>query len=393
MSKGTVAAKALTDGKRIRWTLEEQQRESQQLVRIDWCRFTLPLDGVIERETVKDAPGEFLAALDRSGRDLVRMCRFEPGAQDHVGALWIVGEVARRVVALSGGVFEAGTPEASGMDYYTVRCPLVVEGATVGFVLAGGRQEAQAGTVHVNVFGLGCLYLAPRNWSRIREFIAQARGWITRADMAVDIWSGFDIEQMHARYVAGEFDVRGQRPKESLVGGWWTGDSRTVNVGKRDTGKVCRVYEKGDQLFGPEVGDEWVRVEVEVRNNARVIDLDVLTRPADFFAGAYPFCQNVLDALEVVSHAQRIPAGQRVQDKTAEAAVMGLAKSARNVMAPTLCWLLTMGGDILDHIATTESWRLPVRLRGFSPQALRSAVEKVAGAFAPAPVHSINGAA
>lgn len=392
MTRGTVAAAPLSDGKRVRWTLEQQLRETQERVRIDWCRFTIPLDGLLPREAVSDAPSELLAALNRHGRDLVRMCRFQPGSEDHVGPLWIVRHAAERIAELSGGVFELGLPEASGMDYYTVRCPLVVEGATVGFVLAGGRQDAQASTVHVNLFGTACLYMRPSNWRRVRDFIASCAGWITRADMAVDIWTGFDMEQMRGRYLGGEFDVRGQRPKERLDGSWVTGESRTFNVGKRDTGKVCRVYEKGDQLFGPDVGDEWVRVEVEVRNNARIVDLDVLTRPADFFAGAYPFCQNVLDALEVVSHAQRIPAGQRVKDKTAEAAVMGLAKSVRNVMAPSLCWLLTKGGDILDHIASTEGWRLPARLRGFSPDDLRRAAEQVAGAFAPAPVHSTNGA-
>lgn len=394
MRRGTeVAALPLSDGKRVRWTLEQQLRETQERVRIDWCRFTLPLDAVMPAEAIEDAAPEFLAALDRHGRDLVRMCRFVQGADDHVGSLYLAKRLAQQVAAMSGGVLEVGPAQQSGMDFYTVSCPLVVEGATVGVVLAGGRQDAQASTLHVNLYGSACLHVSPAKWRLIRDFIEGGRGWITRADMAVDIWDGFDIEQMRSRYEAGEFDVRGKRPTESLVGSWWSGHSRTVNIGKRDTGKVCRVYEKGDQLFGHEVEDQWVRVEVEVRNNARVIDLDVLTRPADFFAGAYPFCQNVLDALEVVSHAQRIVTATRLKDKTVHAAVLGFSKWSRNVIGPAVCSLLTMGGDILDHIVATESWRTPGRLRGWAASDLRHAFEQVAGAFAPAPVHSFNGAA
>jgi phage replication initiation protein len=179
---------------------------------------------------------------------------------------------------------------------------------------------------------------------------------------------------------------------EGFAGWWASGHSRTMTFGKRETGKCLRAYEKGDQLFGHEENDPWVRYEVELRNNSRVLDLDLLTRPADFFAGAYDFCAELLERIAVDADPQRIPAGQKLRDATAEAALLKLGKWTRDVVAPTACWLLMNAGDMLDFIVQTEAHRLPSRLRGFSLSALRQAVEKVAAGFAPPGAPSINGA-
>jgi len=65
-----------------------------------------------------------------------------------------------------------------------------------------------------------------------------------------------------------------------------TGLGRTLYVGRRENGKLLRVYEKGKQL-----GDKdspWVRWEVEMHNIDRVIPWDVLLAPGRYVAGSYP---------------------------------------------------------------------------------------------------------
>ena len=63
-------------------------------------------------------------------------------------------------------------------------------------------------------------------------------------------------------------------------------EGKTLYVGKRQNGKLCRVYEKGKQLGDPQ--SHWCRAEVELRGKGRLIPHDVLTRPSEYLAGAYP---------------------------------------------------------------------------------------------------------
>lgn len=383
MSRG-VAAKAVSDGRRIRWTLEQVAQAATDRVRIDWLRFTLPLAAIVPYEERAEVDATALGALDRRGRELQFAARASQGTDEPLGAMY----VAKKAAAMLCGVLDelsAGGVEERGMDFYIARVPLLVQGETVGFVLAGGKSSDQAATVHVNLFGSACLHVSPGKWCRVKQWIDQAAGWVTRCDLAVDVFAGDDVAELPAQYLAGRFDVRGQRPSQREAGAWTSGHSRSFYVGRRETGKEFRGYEKGDQLLGHEAGDEWVRYEVEFRNNARVIDTDILTRCADFFAGAYPFCEGLLDRLEVQAQAQRIPAGQRLKDKTAEAAVRRVAGWVRRVAAPSLCAVLSYGGELIDGIVESESWRQAARLRGWGPGELRRAFDTAFGAMAPAP--------
>lgn len=379
-----VSARPVVDGRRVRWTLEQVAARDQALVRVDWLRFTLPLDHVSGGRDVCELGREFLAALDQRGRELVAMAR---GVEVNTGgAMWVAREGARRfcewVQPLAGG-FEVGTVEDKGLDFYEARCAVMFEGAVVGYVLAGGKSSAQAATVHFNIFGGGCLHLSHANWLTVRDVIEQARGWITRVDLALDVFEGDEVTAVPAAYLAGAFDVRGKRPEQTEHGSWTNGHSRTFQVGKRETGKCLRAYEKGDEQFGADVGDPWVRYEVEFRNSARVIDLDVLARPADFFAGAYPFCEALLERLSVECAAQRIPTASRVKDATEQAAAVRVYRWLRHTAMPSVGAVFELGGDLLADLLRSEADRWPARLSGFSRESVREAFEKVAAGLAP----------
>lgn len=269
------------------------------------------------------------------------------------------------------------------MDFYAARCALIHEGATVGFVLAGGKSDSQRHTVHVNLFGSACLYLTPSHLDTLAAYVDELRGWVTRVDLALDVWQGLDVTEVREAWISGLFDVRGKRPGQKEHGSWTSGHSRTFEVGNRGTGKLMRAYEKGDELFGHEVGDPWVRLEVELRSSHRIVETDVLRRPADFFAGAYPYCAAFLARLDLDVSAQRIPTHAEVRDKTASAAVTRVVRWIRNTAAPAFAAVWHLGGDMVAQVIEQNQHRQPRRLAGFDRADIQAAFDQVARAIAP----------
>lgn len=409
MSGAITSARAVSDGNKVRFTLEQVETKNPQRVRIDWLRFTLSVDSFKptfspDFDGVADVVDQFEAA--RTMHEVWRPINV-PGevvalanrvAAVDGGMLWTGAcEVARQgacaLVELIG-VFIVGTPEVSGMDFYAARCPLIYEGATVGYVLAGGRDSRQADTVHFNLFGAACLHLQPGHLRKIADWIDRENGWITRADLSLDVWSGLDVVDVQAAWCAGAFNVRGKRPGQREVGSWSAGHSRTFEVGSRGTGKLLRAYEKGDQLFGPEANDPWVRLEVEFRASHRIVETCVLRRPADFFAGAYPWLAEFVAALDIGASAQTIPTNAEVKDAHAEAAAARVVKWVMHTAGPAVTALWDLGGDLIADIVqiNQSKGRQTKRLRGFAVQDIRDAFEKVASAIAPPCAHSLNGA-
>lgn len=384
----TVAARPVLDGSRVKWTLEQIERTNHQRVRVDWLRFTLPLEAVAQQERSLShlTAGDLVV---QAGWDHVeKAARLSDGP--YTVAHMVATAGARALVGMLRCGLSVGHTEDKGMDFYAVRVALMHEGAVVGYVLAGSKDAKQAATVHFNLFGQAFLVIPMDRMEVIRSMVAHAKGWITRTDLAVDVWSGHSVEDVQAAYLAGEFDVRGKRPGQQNAGSWALGHSRTFSVGSRGTGKMLRAYEKGDEQFGSREASaqhgasEWVRYEVELRNNHRVIDLDVLTRPADFFAGAYSFCAALLDGLDVQANAQAIKTDPEVADATALAAVDRVAKWIDGTAGAAIAAVFEMGGDLLAQVVDRNRHRVARRLKGFTPTAVRQAFEQVAERMTPA---------
>lgn len=393
----TSKVRAVLQGQRVKFTLEAIEQANPNRVRVDWLRFTVPVDSFM----VSYAPD--FTSLDR------RSDSFESEARGHgvwraldapqeLGAMAVQIVTGDSVVSRSAqsvakqaaaqlveriGLFSIGEPEASGMDFYAARCAVVYEGATVGYVLAGGKSDSQRHTVHVNLFGSACLHLAPVHLERIAQWIDQLGGWITRTDLALDVWHGLDVTEVRQAWIDGEFDVRGKRPGQKEHGSWTSGHSRTFEVGNRGTGKLMRAYEKGDELFGHEANDPWVRLEVELRNSHRIVETDVIRRPADYFAGAYPYCAAFLARLDLDVSPERIPTHAEVKDKTAEAAVTRVVRWITNTAAPALAAVWNLGGDMVAEVIEKNQHRQARRLAGFSPADIQAAFRQVARAIAP----------
>ena len=172
------------------------------------------------------------------------------------------------------------TAAGKGWFGYTERYDL----GGYGLLAHGGKR--QRGSIHVELSATGCARVA--DWGKVMEWGMAHNATITRIDLAHDDLDGktVSIEIALQWLDAGGFATNGRPPDSHLRDDLGSGKGKTLYVGNRKNGKLCRVYEKGRQLGNPE--NPWVRVEVEFRNKSRVIPWDTLIKPGHYLAGAYP---------------------------------------------------------------------------------------------------------
>ena len=202
-----------------------------------------------------------------------------------------------------------------GLNYYESSFVL---GDRWGSVCVGG----QADTFLVQLTGSGALASRAGWEKRLHDFLSSIpSARITRVDLAHDDYSGASYSPTQARddYISGKFTSRGRRPSCKQDGNWIfpDGSGLTFYVGKRENGKLLRVYEKGKQLGGSssDVYPNWTRTELELHNEGRSIPFAVLINPGPYLAGAYP-------ALEWISEEQcRIVTKQKTLEVVFEKSV------------------------------------------------------------------------
>lgn len=389
MFKRLTPEQAVVVGSKVKATLQRLEVSNPGLVRVDWLRFTVPLDAVVMGCPELPLDLQSLSLLTQKGRDVVRMARAAGIEHDALGAaLQVTRSAAAYLVHVLGCALEVGQSEDRGMDYYSCRTALLHAGEVVGWVLAGGKSQAQAGTVHFNLFGSALLNIPPASLLVLRAWLESSQATITRVDLSLDVWQGLDITTVPAAWHSGAFDVRGKRPKQSEAGSWTAGHSRTFYVGSRASGKLCRVYEKGHELFGHESGDPWVRIEVEYRNACRLIDYGVLDRPGDYFAGAYSWTADRLADAAAQFEAQKLTmtvGSDALKEKTAEAAVSRVVRWIKRTAAPAVAAYLEHAHESFFDLMEGE-FRVAGRLRGFDRASIVNAFESVAAKCAPSPV-------
>lgn len=263
-----------------------------------------------------------------------------PEPDEHIGAT-----VQSLLLSIAGGRIQG--EEAPGMYGYEfgVRYFVDVNGtrAHVGRVDYGG--EFHKGRARLDLSGSACQLV--NDWLALRTWAG--RQWevkLTRVDLAVDCLLGeFTVEDARDWYLAGDFNAGGRMPRHSTPGDWLTPQTvhgRTLEVGRRENGKMCRVYEKGRQLG--DSASSWTRFEVEWRNNDRDLPLDVLTDCDRYFAGAYKCLQRLLDAMP-----ERIPTHQKEGEIALEKLTVH-ARSAYGCLIDVLRVKLS-ASEVLDALA------------------------------------------
>ncbi len=367
-------AKLVIEGRRVKEVCQARQvnAKCQSGVVVDYLRFTF------KRDTIPRTPN---VPLDSDDENL---------------AYWF----AVLFAGLLGNGMQVGA-KRPGRDYYEFTTTVCNEhGHEVGSVSAGG--ESQRGSICVTMKGEACTASA-RGWEqRIHRHFASYAPTITRVDLAKDFFHGeVDVSELVGLYQGHEFSYRNRRPKHECHGSWLNvlqakdgehavldlrggvvgldgGHSRTFQVGKRDSGKVFRGYEKGHQLGLME--SRWLRGEVELRNVNRVIPWDCLVSPAEFYAGAYPACQLLANVIT----ATPVPTGKKV----AEASAQRCVNWVRRVVAPTLVQLVKVMPDFdwLESMVVEEcNRRVPRSLRGLTSFQMKHGIEKALSIYSPNP--------
>lgn len=187
------------------------------------------------------------------------------------------------------------TPTGKGWFGYKVRHTIALADLPdldLGLVAHGG--DSQRGTATIQLNAQACALIT--DWAGLKAWCEQNAVRITRVDLAHDDLTGqvLSIERALQWRLDGLFSKNGAREgrtavKARLVDDLGSSDGKTFYVGKRGSGKLLRIYEKGKQLG--DMSSPWVRAEVELRSKDRVIPWDVLDYPADYLSDCYPCLQ------------------------------------------------------------------------------------------------------
>lgn len=343
----TKRERLVLEGRRLKVLCAERHvaAASQRGVILDWVRFTF-----LEARAVHLRTGTFRG-----------LC-----------AEHFARAVAHEVADLLG--FQVGETR-KGRDWYQHTVLITnADGVEMGYASAG--NDRQCGTVCVNISGAGCTFALDGWESRVDAYVRELEGRLTRVDLALDFFEGeTDVVEALECYKAGAFDFQNRRPSNEQAGDWVNGQARTFYVGRRQSGKLLRVYEKGHK-YG-DMTDKWCRVEVELRNHERVLPLDMLSRPASFFAGAYEYCELIVSKADP----SRIKVGEAVAERSASAAVRWL----ENACAPMFVAITKAVGStawVDDLVFAHRGRKTPRALAGLGREAANDGIRRaIARAF------------
>jgi phage replication initiation protein len=370
------------DGNEVKLRLEAERARTKSPVHVDWVRFTvirrnapfLPVDYVLPRYegSIWDEvrPGVTYAD-DLQAKKIAQVLREIPDGDFDAAAQAL--DLAQTVADAMGPDYAVAPEQRKGHDFYRYRWAIERNGAECGWVgyLSSGdspRQKQQSRTLHCNLFGAACTFAAPGWNDRLASIIEDRKGDVTRCDLALDFFDGFDggMEAVKADYMAGLCDVGGRRLKCNMVGDWANGHERSFYFGSKEAGKQTNVYEKGDQLFGVEAESRWLRAELRYGNKLRILSPEMLRRPADFFAGASDWHALMLaraDAMAPVV-AEPVKTTPRLALETVEAEAVRSLRWFNEVAAPTCAALWDHVGDAFLEFVTNK--KAPGRMRHFS---------------------------
>lgn len=196
---------------------------------------------------------------------------------------------------------------------------VTVAGANVAWCGWGG--VSQRGRSFIDVTGLGCQLV--RDWGEAQELVESMPDVVAkRVDIAADFYHGeVSYEDTLGAYQQGKLNRRGRPPGMRQILPGTPEEGRTLYIGTRGNDSMLRAYEKGkkewqglprglresigpgevqrsDGSEDPFTLAEWFRIENELRAVKRPLPLDVIPMRDQYFAGSYPFLQEVLPDVE-----------------------------------------------------------------------------------------------
>lgn len=269
-----------------------------------------------------------------------------------------IADFAPMLARIFGKKYSTVAQNQNGANFYKYSFNF---GENYGKICIGGQRDS----VLIMLNGTGCS-LAPQGWEHyMHQFlttIAQ-KPKITRIDLAHDDLKGdyLDVHVLDQLETDDLFHCGGAPHTVGHLGNWKYDDPNdnglTLNIGKRDSGKFARFYEKGKKL-GDKDGEysRWVRAEVEFKANDRIIPFDVLKDPSAYFMGAYPVFADLFDY-------ERINKLEVVQ-KTSEITLQQSFNWIKNQGGKYFSYYSTFMSpeEILEMIKSDNAQDVPVRL-------------------------------
>lgn len=170
--------------------------------------------------------------------------------------------------------------------------------------------ESQRGWVRADMGGKGCGMVA--DWDGLEGVEGLPKSVIRRLDIALTTWKGeISHHDVVAAHGAGKFTTRGRPPNLRQITNSDPTAGRTCYVGERTGPKMFRGYEKGFELASKLSGlpgvcthidgfrvEDIYRCEIELKAEGMEIPWETVERRDQYFAGAYPFCAEVLPGIE-----------------------------------------------------------------------------------------------
>lgn len=239
--------------------------------------------------------------------------RTQDGPADCIDAL-------REAYGPAGSLVRAA-PKKRGKQGFERSDGLFLGDVAIGDMSFGG--EAMRGWVWIELTGKGCSWVD--DWNVCEDSVSQLRSFqYKRVDIALDTFKReVTHESVIEAHTSGMFTTSGKPPSMRSIVPADLREGRTVYVGKRDQPKFLRAYEKGfevikemhdldmEYIHGVRVAD-WFRLELELKAKNNHLPDDLIENRDQFFAGAYPYLQSVLD---VEPQVLRISRERHVQRK------------------------------------------------------------------------------
>lgn len=261
------------------------------------------------------------------------------------------GEVLEALRPLYGGVgsiLNLGAP-TRGMLGFQHGLPLMLgKNVVLGRIDLGG--DSQRGWARIDITGTGCSWA--QDWDALDLVEKLPASELRRCDLALTTWAGeIRHEQIVDAHQRGRFNCGGRTPNLRTIDNSDKSEGRTCYVGKRAGDKFLRAYEKGYEIAkktglsgvthidGHKVEDIF-RVEVENKAHDTILPWEVIERRDQYFAGAYPFCADILPGVEA-------DILQRRPDRAAERDLAAALAHCQNQWGATLFTALhAYHGDI-----------------------------------------------
>lgn len=374
------------DGDTVKLRLQAERIETRSVVHVDWVRFTC----LLRNAPAPSADDLFPPALppgtswapsvwDEQWAELRKAMLALPDP-DYAASVQ-AKDLAVRVAVALGADFDVVPEVRKGHDFYRNRWSIAcngVEVAWVGYLASGDspKQAAQAKTLHANIYGSATTFAEPGWNDRIADVCQECNGWLTRVDLALDFFEGISggMERVKSDYEAGLCDSSGKRLKCNMVGDWSNGKGRSFYLGSKEAGMQTNLYEKGFQLYGEKDATNWMRAEARMGNKLRDLDLSILRRPQDWFAGISPWHAQLLREHELMQPAipEKTRTRPRLAVETIEAETTRSVRWLNDVAAPSMALAFEhLGMD--QFLSLVLHRKAPRRLQRFSAKQIQHA--------------------